>query len=276
MCTARGGRCADTIRRVIDTHCHLTYEGISERVEAVVRDAQSVGVDRMVSVGTSPDDAARAVRLAQQLPGVVFATAGLHPHHCDDAVDPGQLRSQLRVLAASGHLVALGEMGLDLHYDDPPLHFQQRAFAAQLELADEPALRHLPIIIHNRKATDATLAMLRSTGLPGERFLFHCFTGSATEVDAILDFGAWVGFTGIVTFKSAREVAEASDRVPLDRLVIETDAPYLTPEPYRRVKVNETMYLPNTAAFLAARRGMSLSAFTDAVDSNAERFYRLP
>lgn len=257
---------------MIDTHCHLTYEGLADRVEEVLSSARDAGVDRMVSIGTTVAGSEAAVELASHTPNV-WATVGVHPGHADQVTDARMVRDQLRYLAQREEVVALGEMGLDQHYDEPLLEVQQRAFAAQLELAAE--LDTMPIVIHNRKATDPTLAMLRESRLDPARFVFHCFTGTAGELEQILEFGAWVGFTGIVTFKSARDLAEASDLVPLDRMLIETDSPYLTPEPYRKIRPNEPRYVAEVACFLAERRGLSLEDFTTAVDGNAERFYGL-
>ena len=258
---------------MIDTHCHLTYQGLHERVDAVVAAAYAAGVDRMITVGTTPEDTERAVALAQQYDGV-FATLGLHPHYAMEVSDRAGLISAFRRLVADCSIVALGEMGLDRHYDDPPLSEQQRALEWQLELAaDYP---DLPIIIHNREATEQTLEVLGRSGLRPERFVFHCFTGSNGELDAVLDFGAMVSFTGVVTFSGARELAEATARVPLDRIMVETDAPYLTPEPYRKVRPNEPQYVREVARTMATARGMDEAAFIEAVDANAIRFFGLP
>ncbi len=260
---------------MIDTHCHLTYPGLIERIEGVVRGAHDAGVDRMITVGTTPDDAERAIALTHRFAGV-YATAGLHPHHAAAWPEADALQRRLRDLAAHDRVVALGEMGLDWHYDDPPPDAQRAAFAAQLGLMRE--LPHLPGIIHSRDATDDTLAMIRDAALPGDaaRFVFHCFTGNTDEVTRVLDRGAMVSFTGIVTFANARNIAEAADRAPLDRLMVETDSPYLTPEPHRKVRPNEPRYVVHVAEFLARRRGMAVEEFTAAVDANAERFFQLP
>jgi len=257
---------------MIDTHCHLTYDGLHERVDQVIADAMAQGVDRMITVGTSPTDARKAIALAERYDNI-FATAGLHPHYAGDWPSPTMLVDALRDPVIHPRVVALGEMGLDKHYPDPPMDLQRAAFAVQLKLANEwPGL---PIIIHNREATDDTLAMIADAGLPGERFVFHCFTGTPDEIEAILAIGAMVSFTGIVTFKSAKAIAEASDRVPVDKLMIETDSPYLAPEPHRKVRPNEPKYVVHVAEFLAKRRGMTLDDFTASVDSNAQRFFGL-
>ena len=252
---------------MIDTHCHLTFPGLHERVDEVVAHARAAGVDRMICVGTSPADARAAIDLAERFDGV-YATAGFHPHYVAEAEEG---IDALEPLLARSRVVALGEMGLDWHYDHPPAE-QRRAFDAQLAVA---ARSSLPVIIHNREATDDVLAAIANAGVPGERFVFHCFAGGPEEIERILDAGAMVSFTGIVTFKNAAEVAEASDRVPLERLMVETDSPFLAPAPHRKVKPNEPRLVPHVARFLAERRGMDESAFAEAVDANAERFFRL-
>lgn len=259
---------------MIDTHCHLTFEQLANRLDEVLRNATLAGVDGMISVGTTPEQTRRAIAVAALHRGV-YASAGLHPHYVSQYTSKSALLESLREAAASPHVVALGEMGLDRHYPEPPLAHQRQAFDWQLELAAEPALAHLPIIIHNRKATDETLAMLRQARMPGERFVFHCFAGDVAEVEAILAFGAMVSFTGIVTFPNAAEVADASDRVPVDRLMVETDAPYLTPEPYRKIRPNEPRYVVEVARFLAERRKMDYRDFEAVMDGNAKRFFRL-
>ncbi|QDU34148.1 putative deoxyribonuclease YcfH [Poriferisphaera corsica] len=262
---------------MIDTHCHLTYDGLAEREVEVVADANSAGVDRMISVGTTAADAAKAIEVAKRH-SCVFATVGVHPHYAEGSEDEAAFKTGLRSVLDNWQakkVVALGEMGLDWHYPDPPAEDQRRAFAWQLELAKEQEYCGLPIVIHNRKATDDVIGMIREAGIDGKRFVFHCFTGDVVDVKKILDLGAMVGFTGIVTFKNAVEIAEASDLVPLDRMFIETDSPYLTPVPYRKIRTNEPKYVVHTAAFLAKRRGISIDNFILSVDANAERFFDL-
>ena len=257
---------------MIDTHCHLTFPGLHERVEQVIANAKAAGVDRIITVGTSPDDARRAIALADRHADV-FAAVGLHPHDTAQWADRALVGAAIRELAVHPKVVALGEMGLDRHYGDPPIDIQRRGFAWQLELAAE--ISDLPVIIHNRQATGETVEMIRQAGLPGQRFVFHCFTGTTDELEIVLDHGAMVSFTGIVTFKNSGELAKTSDRVPIGRLLIETDSPYLSPEPHRKVRPNEPRYVTEVAGFLAARRGMPVDRFTACVDANAERFFRL-
>ena len=260
---------------MIDTHCHLTFPELLKQIDDVLARAPEAGVDRMISVGTTPGDSASALEIARQY-GNVYATVGLHPGYAKADVDIAGLQQAMAEMAGDPRVVAFGEMGLDYHYPDPPRPVQTQAFAAQLELiagleaADQPPL---PIVIHNRKATDDVLAMLRESGIAAERFVFHCFTGSAEELAAILDFGAMVSFTGIVTFKNAADLAGASDAVPMDRLMVETDSPYLTPEPNRKTRPNEPRYVTDVAKFLAQRRQMPLDDFIAQVDANAQRFF---
>jgi TatD DNase family protein len=257
---------------MIDTHCHLTYPRLIERVDAVIDGAVAAGVDRMVSVGTGAEDAAAAVRLAERR-SEVWATAGLHPLHVEPGLDIGREIAGVRQLLDHPRVVALGEMGLDRHYDQPAIELQRAALAAQLRLANEPAARALPIVIHSRKSSDDVLGMLAEHGVDAGRCVFHCFTGTPAEAARVVAAGACVGFTGIVTFGNAAEVAEASDAVPMDRLLIETDAPYLSPQPVRKVRPNEPKHVVHVAAFLAARRGVSVAELIAAVDGNATRLY---
>lgn len=256
---------------MIDTHCHLTYDGLYERIDDVIEIAGIHGINRMISVGTTPPDARRAVELTQRYAGV-FSSVGLHPHYSAEYADKSLIQSTMRELAAMDKVVALGEMGLDRHYPTPSIDVQRRALDWQLEVAAASAMA---IIIHNREATDDTLPVLRASGIDPARFVFHCFTGTDAELEAILAFGASISFTGIATFSSASYLADASTRVPIDRLMIETDSPYLTPAPHRKVRTNEPQYVRYVAACLAERRGMDVQAFVARMDANAERFFGL-
>lgn len=254
---------------MIDTHCHLTYPGLIERFDDVMKNALAAGVDRVITVGTSPDDARAAMALSRRHDSV-FVAAGLHPNHATADIERAWLIDNLRAILSDDRVVAIGELGLDRYHTDPPIQTQIPVLRWQLELAQST---DLPIIVHNRMATDDTLAVLRESGIAGERFVFHCFTGSDAELDAILSFGAMVSFTGVVTFKSAMALLASSARVPVDRIMIETDAPYLTPEPHRKVKTNEPGYVPFVARALAQKRGMDEGEFLRAIDANSRRFF---
>ena len=256
---------------MIDTHCHLTYGPLFDRLDEVLKGAAAAGVDRMITVGTSPGDAQRAVTLAASH-AHIYATVGVHPHYAAQWADVDGLEATLERLLEHPRVVAIGEMGLDRHYDDPPLEIQRRVLRLQLEIAGRVSAT-MPIIIHNREATDEVLEILRRSGLAPNRFVFHCFTGSAEELEAILAFGAMVSFTGVVTFQNARALACSAATVPMERIMVETDAPYLTPEPHRKRRPNEPRFVTFVAEHLASQRSMNPATFIAQVDANAERFF---
>ena len=256
---------------MIDTHCHLTFEKLADRLDEVFAHAQEQGVDRMITVATSPENSHQSVILAEKYQHV-FATAGLHPCYAGDALDEKQVRETLTQLADHPKVVAFGEMGLDKHWPEPTLDIQIPAFEWQLDTAKK--FPQMPIIIHNRKATDQTLDILKNSQIPGERFVFHCFTGEPDEFKKILNFGAMISFTGVCTFKSAQHLAQCATQMPIDRLMIETDSPYLTPEPFRKIRPNQPGYVRQIAQHLASLRQMPLEKFTEILDANAMRFFK--
>ena len=257
---------------MIDTHCHLTYPELHSRLDEVLSGAAAAGVDRMITIGTTPGDGDNARAIAEAHPNVFFAV-GVHPHY-GEKVAAHEL-PRVAELAAHPRCVAFGEMGLDYHYDEPPRKVQHDLLNAQLELVRYSEIQK-PIIVHCRKAVDDTLAIFRSSGIPGGRFVFHCFTEPPGDVRKVLDFGAMVSFTGIVTYKNAPEVRESAKLVPADRIMVETDSPYLAPEPHRKARPNEPKYVVATARFLAHFRGVDFEVFTRRCDANAERFFQLP
>lgn len=224
----------------------------------------------MIAVAIDVDDAYRARALAQAHDDVWF-TAGVHPSEAGRGHD----LSALATFAEDPRCVAWGEMGLDGHWPEPALEAQIDLLESQLSvvqgLADVDRPR--PIVLHCRKALDHLLPVLEASGLPGERFVFHCFTDGPDEVDRVLAFGAAVSFTGVVTYRNAADVAAASDRVPLERLMVETDSPYLSPEPVRQVRPNEPAHVVHVASFLAARRGLSVAEFDARIDDTVRRVY---
>ena len=221
-------------------------------------------VPRMIVVGTDAEHSAAAIEAAD---GVhVWATVGLHPHDAKNGVD-----SIVPLLDAnSPKVVAVGECGLDYHYDHSPRPVQRDAFAAQIRLAHE---RGLALVIHTREAWDDTFAILAAEGVP-ERTVFHCFTGGADEARRCLDIGAWLSFSGIVTFKAADDVRSAAALCPLDRLLVETDSPYLTPVPHRG-RPNTPAYVPLVGAAIAAVKGVSVDEVERATWDGAERVFGL-
>ncbi len=251
---------------MFDTHCHLTYPQLADRIERVIVDARDAGVDRLITVGTTGDDVIAARRLSGHFANV-WHTAGVHPHYA-------QQSDELSWLAdAVGHprCVAFGEMGLDYHYDTPR-DVQHALFAAQLEVVQASGIDK-PIIIHSREATDDTLAHIGKSGLDPARFVFHCFTEPPEACRRVLDAGCMVSFTGVVTYKNAPEVRDSAKLVPPERIMVETDAPYLTPEPHRKVRPNEPRFVAATAKCLAALRDTPEEQFIAQCDANAQRFF---
>jgi len=180
-------------------------------------------------------------------------------------------------IAEDDRCVAWGELGLDNHYERPARAVQDALLAEQLAVLERLTVGGLakPVIVHCRKAFADLLPVLRSSSLPADRFVFHCFTGTPEEARAVLDFGAWISFTGVVTYPSAAEVAEAATLVPLDRIMVETDAPYLAPAPHRGTFPNEPKHVVHVARFIAGRRGIDEAEFEATLDANAERFFRI-
>jgi TatD DNase family protein len=231
---------------LIDTHCHLTFEQLAGEIDAVVERSMAAGVGGWITVGTDPQHNRKAVDLANRFENM-YAAVGIHPHDAKDVT--AQTMSELKELAQSKKVVAIGETGLDFHYDFSPRQDQRRVFEAQLEIARE---LNLPVIIHSREAFDETIDILEQfIGLKGrlKGVVFHCFGGSAQQARIVLDHGFYISFTGVVTFKNAVNAREAAKIVPTDRLMLETDCPYMSPVPMRNQKINEPDLMVHTARF---------------------------
>lgn len=230
-----------------DSHVHLDHEQFRPDLEALLDRARTAGVERMLTIGTGdgPPKLDCAIELAARYPGV-FATVGVHPHEASKA--DSATFDNLRALMREDAVLALGEIGLDYHYDFSPREVQKQVFVEQLRIAAEA---RKPIIIHTREAWQDTVELLRQhwSG-PG---ILHCFTGNALQAREALDLGFHLAFGGLITFKTAGDVREAAAAVPDDRLLVETDAPYLAPIPYRG-KRNEPSFLVETVRKLAEVR----------------------
>lgn len=251
---------------MIDTHCHLTDPRLFEQLDAVLARAAAAGVERIVTIGTHPTDWDAALAMAKTRANVRCAVGG-HPNNCHEF--PFEELSRLREFCADSAVVALGEMGLDYHHKFSSRQMQAKYFEAQLELARE---LKMPVIIHCREAMDDCLAILR--GFDGVRAVFHCFTGTADEAKRVWDAGYLTGFTGVVTFRNGNALRDVAAAAPADRVLVETDAPYLTPEPMRKQKTNEPAMVIHTAAAVAQARGVSVEELDELTTENALRFYR--
>ncbi|HEX6182853.1 MAG TPA: TatD family hydrolase, partial [Pyrinomonadaceae bacterium] len=238
----------------VDSHAHIDGEEFDADRDEVVARARAAGVCAVLNVGTGDPHGGnfeRAAAVAEKYDGV-YAAAGVHPHDArlyDDAAE----RRLLEVLRVSARMVALGEIGLDYHYDNSPREVQREVFARQLRLAREEGL---PVIIHSREADEETAEILeRELGGSGTRGVMHCFGGGPSLADAALALGFYISFAGNVTFKKAEALREVAAVVPLERLLVETDCPFLAPVPHRGRR-NEPAFVVETARFLAELRGV--------------------
>jgi TatD DNase family protein len=240
---------------------------LHRQLDDVIRRAHQAGVTRMITIGTSVQDARDAIALCGSNASVRCAI-GVHPNHCDDA-DISDIDA-LRDLQRDPSVVALGEMGLDYHYDNDRAR-QRLFFEAQLSLAIEVSR---PVVIHCREAVADALAMMR--GFPRERAVFHCFTGTPDEAQQILDAGFFLGFDGPVTFKKGDALRDAARLTPRDRLLLETDSPYLSPEPMRKQKTNEPALVVYVADMIAQLWGVTREEVDRITTENAERLFAIP
>ncbi len=246
-----------------DSHCHLDYEGVGLNAIAEARDA---GVARLITIGTDAAASATAVATAEAHEGV-WATVGLHPHEASHGL--GGIKSLLD--PPNRVVVGVGECGLDYFYEHSPRHAQREAFAAQIGLA---VALDLTLVVHTRDAWDDTFDILRAEGVP-DRWILHCFSGGPVEAKRGLDLGAYLSFSGIVTFKKADEVRQAAVLCPPDRLLVETDSPYLAPVP-NRGKANRPAWVPLVGAGVAEARQVAVEEIEQDTWQNTGRVFRLP
>jgi TatD DNase family protein len=258
---------------MVDSHCHLADEAFASDVGAVVQRARDAGVAHALCILAADNavEAERALTLAQMWPALRFGI-GLHPHQAAqfegrEAAVEGLVRSAIRATPATR---ALGEIGLDYHYDFAPRPVQQEVFRIQIRLARE---LDLPVVIHTRQAEDDTLAILREEGGRAVRGVLHCFTGSRRLAEEGLDLGLHISFAGIITFPKAGELRELLPVVPDDRLLCETDSPYLAPTPHRG-KRNEPAWVSRVAEELAAVRRISVERLQERIAANFTALFR--
>lgn len=255
---------------IVDSHCHLDFEDFRGDLPAVLGRARSAGITAMVCVGSGGDvaTAERAVALANQEPDV-FAAIGIHPH------DAGKITPDfwpaLERMANDPRVVGIGETGLDYFYDHSPRQVQREVFEAFLRLA---AAVQRPVICHVRDAHEDAVAVLRAGPIPEGGGVIHCFTGNVDDARKYLDLGMYLSFSGVITFKKADDVRQAAAFAPDDRVMVETDSPYLAPIPHRG-KRNEPAFVAQSLEALARVRGVSLARAAEVTTANAFRLFRL-
>ncbi len=254
---------------MIDTHAHLEDSRFDGDRDACLHRAYENSVVAVVNAGVSRERSEAAARLARDHPRV-WATVGVHPHGASDAADD-DLAWIVDLLHHEG-VLGIGETGLDYHYDHSPRDVQRRVFRRQLELAKR---LEVPVVIHDREAHDDCFAILEEELPPQHPVLLHCFSGDAALMERALGRGYYLGLGGVVTFKNARDTREVAARVPLDRLCLETDAPYLAPHP-RRGRRNEPALIPHIARKIARLRGIPMSEVADSTTCTARAFFGHP
>jgi TatD DNase family protein len=258
---------------MVDSHCHLADDAFAGDLEAVITRAQAAGLDAALCILDAGSDVElkRAADLGARWPTVRFA-AGIHPHNAGRYASDASEASRVAGSALDNvpGVRAIGEIGLDYHYDFAPRVVQQAVFAAQIRLALE---RDLPIVIHTREADDDTVRILREAGSGAVRGVFHCFTGDAALADSALALGFHLSFSGIVTFPKAQPLRDVAVSVPIDRLLVETDSPYLAPVPFRGGR-NEPARVVHVAEAIAAARGVAPDALRAQTTENFQRLFR--
>ncbi len=253
---------------LVDSHCHLDYPGLAEDCDAVVRRAQEAGVRVLVTISTRVKEFHKIQAVIEKYEHV-YGSVGTHPTNANDELDV--TTEQLIALAQHPKIVAIGEAGLDYHYDYAKPENQQVSFRRHIAAARETGL---PLVIHARSADDDMIDILREEHAKGAfPAILHCYSSGVELAECGVELGLYVSFSGIITFKNSAEIRAIAARVPEDRLLVETDAPFLAPTPYRG-KTNEPSYVVHTAQALAEVRGVSLEEITALTTGNFQRLFR--
>jgi TatD DNase family protein len=251
---------------LVDSHCHLDFPDFASELDAVVARARTVGIGRMVTISTRVKKLPQVLAIAEQFPEV-FCSVGTHPHNAHEELDIDA--RALVTLSKHPKIVAIGEAGLDYHYDNSPRDAQAQSFRQHISAARETGL---PLVIHSRDCdADMTAILLEESGKGAFPAVLHCFTGGRDLAFAAIELGHYVSFTGILTFKRSEDLRVIAAALPADRILVETDAPYLAPLPFRG-KRNEPAYVVETAKVLADVRGMSVD---ELARQTTENFFRL-
>lgn len=251
-----------------DTHAHLDDPQLAANLSDVLQNAKQANVCGIVAIGTTVKSSQSCVRLASEHE-IVWAAVGIHPNHCHEASESDW--EQIPDLASQPRVVALGETGLDLHWDDCPFDIQQQWFARHIRLSHDTGL---PVVIHMRDCEQQMLDALHKNASDGKiNGIMHSFTGCQATADRCLELGMHISFAGMVTFKKSDDLRAVASNIPSDRLLIETDSPYLSPHPHRGQRPNEPAMVVHTAACLAEVRGVSVEEIGEITTGNAKRLF---
>ncbi len=251
---------------LFDTHAHLNDPAFDPDREELMAGLAAKGVGYVMNAGCSLQSSRDIVKMAEQYPWL-YGSVGSHPDSADEVNE--EVIEQYRQLCQHEKVKAIGEIGLDYYYEDIPREIQKKAFRMQMALAQE---LDMPVIIHEREAHDDGMRIVKE--FPKVKGVFHCYSGSAEVARQLVNMGWYIGFTGVLTFKNARKAVETAASIPLDRIVIETDCPFMAPEPYRG-KRNDPGYLPKMAEKLAEIRGIPVAEAIAATTENAKRLYHI-
>jgi TatD DNase family protein len=254
---------------MIDTHAHLTYDELESQIDAVLARSLDAGVTHWLTIGTDRAQCRRALQLAGRFVNM-YAGLGFHPHYANDITEDDF--SFLRAACDDPLVKAVGETGLDYHYDNLVIENQTRVFRAHLEIAVQV---HKPVIIHTRSAFDDTMKILDEYAGRLKRVVIHCYGGDEAQTRFVLDRGYYISFTGTVTFKRSDALRQVAKMIPLDRLMIESDCPFISPEPVRRIQPNEPALIVHTARCLAGLFGLTLEDFADKITRTSKTFYEI-
>ena len=252
---------------LFDTHAHMDDRAFDEDREELLASLADTGIGLLMNPGCSLTSSENAIALAERYPWI-YAAVGSHPDVADEVTE--DVIEKYRVLARHEKVKAIGEIGIDYHYEDIPRDLQKKAFRMQMELARE---LDLPVIVHERDAHEDGMAIVKE--FPEVKGVFHCYSGSAEMARQLVDLGWYIGFTGVLTFKNARKAVETASSIPLERIVLETDCPYMAPTPFRG-KRNHPGYLYRMAEVLAEIRGISVEEVHRITTENGKRLYRIP
>jgi TatD DNase family protein len=256
--------------KLIDSHAHLTFKELAGSLDSVLQRSVAAGVTQCITIGTDAEQNRKVIAVIDEYENL-FGSVGIHPHYASDVLTADI--EEMKELAKHKKIVAIGETGLDFHYDLSGHNDQKDLFKALLEIAAE---RKLPAIIHSREAFDETMETIDKFADKNTKIVFHCWGGTPGQTKIVLDKGFYISFTGVITFKNAQQARDAAKIVPIEKMMIETDCPYMSPEPFRKQKINEPALLIHTAQKIAELKQVSLENFADAVTRTTKQFFNLP